>query len=85
MAALAYAQNSEGVRFVNPHTWVAHHLFTNTSIWDVPLVKPRFSCSVPPSILFAHEDADNAAVLARNLEFFRNGVSCESGLIAVDP
>lgn len=85
LAALAYSKNTPGVWFLNPQAWVKEHLFKAASIWDVPLVKPRFVCSVRRSILNAGKDAEIADVLSRNLELFRKGGSCENGLIAADP
>lgn len=81
LAALAYSRNTPGVWFVNPQAWVTEHLFKEASIWDVPLVKPRFSCGVDPALLGS--GADVAGALDRSLEIFANGGTCEDGLIHV--
>lgn len=67
---------------MNPREWVAEHLFKETSIWDIPLVKPRFSCGVDPALLGS--GVDIAEVLERSLELFSGGGTCESGFIDVD-
>lgn len=68
--------------FVNPQDWVARNLFKAASIWDIPLLKPRYTCAVDA----AHQQTDMspgdlAAVLKSNLAFFSKGGTCESGLI----
>lgn len=45
LAGLAYSQNPPGIWFLNPQQWVTHHMFKRASVWDIPLVKPRFGCS----------------------------------------
>lgn len=45
LAGLAYSQNPPGIWFLNPQQWVTHHMFKHASVWDIPLVKPRFGCS----------------------------------------
>jgi len=44
LAGLAYSQNSPGIWFLNAQQWVTHHMFRAASVWDIPLVKPRFGC-----------------------------------------
>jgi len=44
LAGLAYSQNPPGIWFLNPQQWVMHHMFRPASVWDIPLVKPRFGC-----------------------------------------
>ncbi|CBJ28664.1 hypothetical protein Esi_0117_0037 [Ectocarpus siliculosus] len=79
LAALAYARNTPGVWFGDPKVWVGQHLFQEASIWDIPLVKPRFTCAIAlalePDILRA------ATTLQNNLDFFSRGGKCEDGLI----
>ncbi|CAM9613973.1 unnamed protein product [Ectocarpus fasciculatus] len=80
LAALAYARNTPGVRFVDPRVWVGQHLFKETSIWEIPLVKPRFTCATTRAQL----DPDShsaAAILQNNLDFLSRGGTCEDGLI----
>ncbi|CAM9840562.1 unnamed protein product [Scytosiphon promiscuus] len=88
LAALAYSRNPVGVHFVNPQAWVTQNLFKQTSIWDIPLMKPRYACTLPESPLIppslVEDDAARADVLERSLEFFRMGGSCEDGIITVD-
>lgn len=82
LAALAYSRNPEGVWFLNPQQWVSQHLFQAASIWDIPLVKPRFSCSVDPGLDLAKFDV--SASLMHQLEAFDNGATCESGFMELD-
>lgn len=83
LAALQFSRNTPGVWFLNPQEWVADHLFKAASIWEIPLVKPRFTCSVGPA---AHKkDADIAGILQRSLEYFSKGGTCENGVIAEEP
>ena len=82
MAALAYSRNTPGVWFVDPKTWVSEHLFRTASIWEIPLVKPRYTCSIDP--LIGESDADGmdvGLVLQTNLAFFTHGGTCDSGYI----
>ena len=67
LAAMAYARNSPGVWFVNPQAWVTEHLFKAASIWDIPLVKPRFVCTIDRSVYNAQTDSENADILKKNL------------------
>lgn len=46
LTALAYSRHPEVVWFLDPQEWVSQHLFQVTPIWDIPLVKPWFSCSL---------------------------------------
>lgn len=77
LAAIAYEKKTPGVWFINPQAWVSEHLFKAASIWEIPLVKPRFSCS-----LVATQSVDDVAgVLRRNLDFFTQGGKCENGMM----
>lgn len=84
LAALAYSRNTPKMWFVNPQAWVTKHLFKTASIWDIPLVKPRFACAVEPKVLESQGDEQVAEVLVRSLDFFTKGGACEDGLIVVD-
>ena len=83
LAALQYAQETEGIWFLDPQAWVSQHLFKEESIWDIPLVKPRFTCAINPMVLRQREDLEVADVLAANLDFFSRGGKCQNGLINV--
>lgn len=85
LASLAYSRDTEGVHFVNPQAWVTQNLFKQTSIWDIPLMKPRYACAIPNPTTLSEEDALRAEVLERNLQFYRMGGACDSGLVSVDP
>ena len=78
LAAVAYSKRTPGVWFVNPQAWVSQHLFKDASIWEIPLVKPRFSCSLDVS----HGVEDLAGALRRNLDFFTQGGTCENGMMS---
>lgn len=82
MAALAYSRNTPGVWFLNPQAWVSQHLFKTASIWDIPLVKPRYTCMVPAADA---TNVDVAEILWRNLEYLSHGGTCENGQIAPEP
>lgn len=83
LAAFAYSRNPAGVSFINPRQWTRHHLFMQASIWDIPLVKSPFSCSVDLSLSVAGYDI--AIELQQYLEAFRRGARCDRGYIAVQP
>lgn len=77
LASIAYSKKTPGVWFINPQAWVSEHLFKAASIWEIPLVKPRFSCS-----LVSTQGVDDVAeVLRHNLNFFTQGGKCENGMM----
>ena len=82
LAALAYSRNPPGVRFVNPRQWVTYHMFEPASIWDIPLVKPRFACSFDMSPV--NSGYDVAKELELHLGHFQHGGACETGFIPFD-
>lgn len=51
LAALQFSRQTEGIWFLDPQAWVSNHLFKEASIWDIPLVKPRYTCSIDPMLL----------------------------------
>lgn len=81
LAALAYSKNPEGIWFLNPQQWVAQHLFKAASIWDIPLVKPRFSCSLGPWVDLSENDL--SAELRKQLDALMHGAACESGYMTI--
>lgn len=83
LAALQYSRDTPGVWFFNPQAWVSHNLFKTASIWEIPLVKPRFTCEIYP--LTSVENAAVAGILQRSLDFFAMGGACENGLISHEP
>lgn len=66
LAALAYSRNEPGLWFLNPPQWVTHHMFMDVSIWDIPLVKPRFACSMDMAL--STKGYDMGAGLATTFE-----------------
>ncbi|CAM9790044.1 unnamed protein product [Ectocarpus fasciculatus] len=82
LAAFAYSRNTAGLRFINPRQWVTHHMFQKASVWDIPLVKPRFGCAI--DISRALQGYDVAAALEEQLGHFVSGSSCEWGSIHLD-
>ncbi|CAN0343563.1 unnamed protein product [Ectocarpus sp. 12 AP-2014] len=84
LAALAYSRETPGVWFVDPQAWVGQNLFKEASIWDVPLVKPRYACAIAPAQL-KPRSPNTAEVLQSNLDFFSKGGKCANGLIDVMP
>ncbi|CAM9111525.1 unnamed protein product [Hapterophycus canaliculatus] len=83
LAALAYALNPDGVVFTSPVEWSKKNLFATKSIWDIPLVKPAFSCSY--NVAWATKGYDLANHLAGELEAFARGAKCELGFKATNP
>ena len=84
MAALAYSRNTPGVWFIDPTTWVSEHLFRSASIWEIPLVKPHYTCSIDPWEMKPDATTgDVVDILQSNLDFFTHGGSCENGFIDV--
>ncbi|CAM9729877.1 unnamed protein product [Scytosiphon promiscuus] len=90
LAGLAYSQNPPGIWFLNPQQWVTHHMFQQASVWDIPLVKPRFGCST--NLALAAEGYDVAHELNRFADSVGSGVGvgsggskCETGFLQLDP
>ncbi|CBJ30864.1 hypothetical protein Esi_0218_0031 [Ectocarpus siliculosus] len=82
LAALAYSRSPRGVTFVNIREWSHEHLFSEDSIWDIPMVKPRFGCSFDTSL--TRDGYDVGGMIAKELEGFKLGASCERGFKSVD-
>ncbi|CAN0188924.1 unnamed protein product, partial [Ectocarpus sp. 13 AM-2016] len=82
LAALAYSRSPPGVAFVNMNEWSHQNLFSEASIWDVPMVKPRFGCSFDRSL--GNQGYDMGEIFAKELEAFKLGASCERGFKAVE-
>ena len=82
MAALAYSRRTPGIWFVNPQEWLARNLFKAASIWEIPLLKPRFTCAIDPTLQRSEMPHELLVVgLKSNLDFFVKGGTCESGVI----
>ncbi|CAN0091222.1 unnamed protein product [Scytosiphon promiscuus] len=79
LAALQYKQATPGIWFFNPQEWVSKHLFQTASIWEIPLVKPRFICEIYSPSTAAGSSVD---VLRKHLDFFTMGGTCEGGVIS---
>ncbi|CAN0334430.1 unnamed protein product, partial [Ectocarpus sp. 12 AP-2014] len=84
LAAVAYSRKTPGVWFVDPRGWVGQNLFKEASIWDIPLVKPRFTCTIAADKLDS-ASPKTAQVLQSSVDFFANGGKCANGLIAGAP
>lgn len=71
--------------FVSPQDWLARNLFKAASIWEIPLLKPRYTCAIDPTLEGSSEvpHAVLVAELKSNLDFFSKGGTCESGLIDI--
>lgn len=89
LAALQFSRETEGIWFLDPQAWVSQHLFKEASIWDIPLVKPRFTCAINPTLLRNRvrrgDDFDVADVLRNSLDFFSRGGKCPTGQIDFKP
>ncbi|CAN0197979.1 unnamed protein product, partial [Ectocarpus fasciculatus] len=82
LAALAYSNGPEGVDFINIREWHRENLFSSPSIWEIPLVKPRFGCSFDASLgLRGYRVGDS---IANELEAFKMGATCELGYRTVE-
>lgn len=57
-------------------------MFRPASVWDIPLVKPRFGCFLDMSRSL--QGYDMTAELSSKMKFFINGGRCENGYLAVD-
>ncbi len=84
LAALQFFRQTEGIWFLDPQAWVSQHLFKEASIWDIPLVKPRFTCAINPTLL-KRGGVDVADTLRYSLDFFTRGGTCTNGQIDVKP
>ncbi|CAM9712766.1 unnamed protein product [Ectocarpus sp. 4 AP-2014] len=84
LAAVAYSRKTPGVWFVDPRGWVGQNLFKEASIWDIPLVKPRFTCTIAADKLDS-ASPKTAEVLQSSVNLFANGGKCANGLIADAP
>eukprot|EP00903_Cladosiphon_okamuranus_P017929 g16497.t1 len=82
LAALAYSQSPESLMFINPKQWSVENLFVHQSIWDVPLIKPRFGCNYDTSLSLSGYDLSERT--AKDLESFKVGLKCERGFREVD-
>ncbi|CAM9924133.1 unnamed protein product [Ectocarpus fasciculatus] len=80
LAALAYSRKMPGVWFVDPRGWVGQNLFKEASIWDIPLVKPRYTCTIASDALDS-ASPKTAQVLQSSVDFFAIGGKCANGLI----
>ncbi|CAM9766040.1 unnamed protein product [Scytosiphon promiscuus] len=83
LAALAYSRNPDGVVFVSPAQWSKQNLFFSTSIWEIPLVKPPFSCAF--DISWAEKGYDMGRHLGEQLQSFIRGAKCELGFKETHP
>ncbi|CAM9587062.1 unnamed protein product [Ectocarpus sp. 6 AP-2014] len=84
LAAVAYSRETPGVWFVDPRGWVGQNLFKEASIWDIPLVKPRFTCTIAADKLDS-ASPKTAEALQSIVDFFAIGGKCANGLIAAAP
>lgn len=58
-------------------------MFEAASIWDIPLVKPRFGCNFDPGL--SVQGYDLGERVAKEFEAFKLGNKCETGFRAVQP
>ncbi|CAB1112782.1 unnamed protein product [Ectocarpus sp. CCAP 1310/34] len=82
LAALAHSRRASGVTFLDMHHWSRKNLFSDASIWDIPLIQPRFGCAFDTSLSL--KGYDMASVMAKELEAFKFGASCELGFESVE-
>lgn len=86
IAAHAFSKKYPGARFVNPQEWASQNLFNAVSIWDIPLRKPRYTCTLDRDLLAtrALDETDVAKVLKRSFDAFAAGGICKDGVIQVE-
>lgn len=86
LAGLAYSQTEhgedEGVKFIDPAGWVQKNLFSWSSIWDIPLVKPRFGCTFDTRLSLRGYDL--GAVMRKWIAAFKLGAKCDLGFKQID-
>lgn len=58
-------------------------MFAATSIWDIPLLKPRFGCGF--NTMLGMLGYDISERIAKEFESFKLGHTCEMGFRDVDP
>lgn len=58
-------------------------MFATTSIWDIPLLKPRFGCNIDPALSLQGYDLGER--VAKEFEAFKLGHKCETGFRNVHP
>lgn len=83
LAVISYSRNPSGVAFVDPKQWSRHNLFSHPSIWDIPLLKPRFGCTIDISI--QSQGYNVAQELRKWVDAFHHGASCHQGFVSVAP
>ncbi|CAM9163653.1 unnamed protein product, partial [Ectocarpus sp. 8 AP-2014] len=82
LAALAYSRGGHGVVFLDVRDWSRRNLFSNATIWDIPLLRPRFGCSFDVSLsLKGYVLAD---AMTKELDGFKTGSTCELGFKPVE-
>jgi len=81
LAAVLFSQNPAGVQFIDPWDQRLHY-YSESTIRDVPLVKPRFGCSIDLSLTL--QGYDVAQQLGKHLDAFPYGGRCDRGFVAVD-
>lgn len=81
---MAFSRNHDSVLFVNPREWNVNNIFVMNSIWDVPLIKPRFGCTY--DMLLSQFGYDLSERIAKEFEAFKLGLGkCELGFRVVHP
>lgn len=81
LGAVLFSHNPVGVQFIDPRDQGLHYN-SEATIRDVPLVKPRFGCSIDLSLTL--QGYDVAQQLGKYLDAFRSGAQCDRGFVAVD-
>lgn len=69
--------------FLNPKRWSRENLFSSASIWDIPLIKPRFGCNY--DMMLSQKGYDLGERLTQELEAFKLGLKCERGFREIRP
>ncbi|CAM9264062.1 unnamed protein product [Choristocarpus tenellus] len=82
LASLAFARGHHGIQFFNPIDWTNKNLFQNITAWDIPLIRPSFSCKV--NMRLAYKGYDLSLHLRNLLQSFKyNSRNCELGYISL--
>ena len=75
-------RNPGGVQFFDPDDQRSQ-TYTEISMRDVPIIKPRFGCSIDLSL--ALQGYDIADQLQQHVETFYNSAPCDQGFVEVNP
>eukprot|EP00903_Cladosiphon_okamuranus_P017930 g16498.t1 len=77
LAALGFFRSPDTMEYMTPQQWSGENMIAIQSVWDVPLVKPKFGCSYDMGLSISGYDL--AEKLTDELELFKLGLKCDTG------